>query len=66
MPMQVPTADAQMMTSHPARWMWKGSNWDWKPGHDVQRPATMAVWERGHRLQECSGGYVSIDGRWRR
>jgi hypothetical protein len=60
-----PNADAEAMTWHAGHWMWTGSNWDWEPGHYVQRPAPMAVWEPGHWSQESSGGYVWIDGHWR-
>jgi WXXGXW repeat (2 copies) len=59
-----PDADAQMMTWHAGRWMWTGSNWNWEPGHYVQRPAPAAVWEPGHWMQESNGGYVWVDGHW--
>lgn len=60
-----PTADAEVMTRQVGHRVWDGRNWDWVPGHHVERPAPTAVWERGRWSQECSGGYVWIDGHCR-
>jgi hypothetical protein len=61
----LPTERREMLVWDPGHWRWDGHDWDWVPGHYVERPHREAHWEPGHWTERPNGKWVWIDGQWR-
>jgi hypothetical protein len=60
-----PPDRAERVVWDPGHWRWDGHDWDWVPGHFVERPHREAHWEPGHWQERPNGAWVWIDGEWR-
>lgn len=60
-----PPARADMVVWDPGHWRWDGHDWDWKPGHFVERPRREAQWVPGHWQERPNGSWAWIEGHWR-
>jgi hypothetical protein len=61
----VPPAPSTTMIWQPGHWAYADNNWNWIPGQYAAPPPQMAVWDPGHWVQQPTGGYAWVEGRWR-
>jgi hypothetical protein len=60
-----PRDRVEILVWDPGRWRWDGRDWEWVPGHYVERPHREAHWEPGHWNERPNGSWVWIEGHWR-
>jgi hypothetical protein len=60
-----PRERAEILVWDPGHWRWDGHDWDWVPGHYVERPRHEAQWEPGHWAERPNGTWVWVAGHWR-
>jgi len=46
-------------------WHWDGHDWEWVPGHFVERPHRTAEWVEGHWAERPNGTWAWAPGHWR-
>jgi YXWGXW repeat-containing protein len=46
-------------------WHWDGRDWEWIPGHFVERPHRQAEWVEGHWAERPNGTWAWTPGHWR-
>jgi hypothetical protein len=61
----VPQQRAELVVWDPGHWRWDGHDWDWVPGHYVERPHREAHWEPGHWAERPNGAWLWVEGHWR-
>jgi hypothetical protein len=61
-----PPRPAEEVIWQPGHWRWeqRRHEWAWIPGHYVERPHRLALWESGHWVQRPYG-WTWVPGHWR-
>jgi WXXGXW repeat (2 copies) len=60
-----PRERAERLVWDPGHWRWDGRDWDWVPGHYVERQRRETTWEPGHWNERPNGSWIWIEGHWR-
>ena len=61
----LPPERVETVVWDPGHWHWNGRDWEWIPGHYVERPHREARWEPGHWAERPNGSWVWVEGHWR-
>jgi WXXGXW repeat (2 copies) len=60
-----PAGRADVVVWERGHWHWDGRDWEWVPGHFVERPHRQAEWVEGHWAERPNGAWAWIPGHWR-
>lgn len=61
----LPPQRMEVVVWDPGHWRWDGRDWDWVPGHYIERPQREARWEPGHWVERPNGTWAWVEGHWR-
>jgi YXWGXW repeat-containing protein len=60
-----PAGRGEVVVWERGHWQWDGHDWDWVPGHFVERPHRTAEWVEGHWAERPNGTWAWVPGHWR-